>query len=169
MLSTTNINYDPSFKEDIFQLWLAKGRPGGQVLQKLIKNSDNFDPIPAINTLQKWVTEVYKPRAALLDEEIKRQLDEQVVKEKVAMMKRHAELGGKMQDMALQFLEENEDELTGSSAVRLLVEGVRIERQSRGIPEAIENIVEASDEKLMEELHKIMDKAPVEIEAGSED
>ena len=92
------------------------------------------------------------------------EINQRVIAEKVEMLSRHTKLGQEMQDMALDYLKENVDELSSPAAIRLLVEGIRIERESRGVPEALEKISKMSDEQLLSEVKKIVSQSPVIIE-----
>jgi hypothetical protein len=47
--------------------------------------------------------------------------------------------------------------------VRLLVEGVRIERESRGISTTLEKITGLSDEELEKQVRQIVERSPVEL------
>jgi hypothetical protein len=80
------------------------------------------------------------------------------------MLNRHADVGVSMQDMAMQYLEEHKTELGISPAVRLLVAGVEIERESRGIATTVEKITRMSDKDLESEIQKLLEKSPVELQ-----
>jgi hypothetical protein len=58
---------------------------------------------------------------------------------------------------------EKQDELSSNALVRLLIEGIRIERESRGIPQALEKMVNKTDEELLDEIAQLTGGAEVEI------
>ncbi len=121
---------------------------------------------PTEGALREWV-KVWKEQASRLDLEVKAELEKRLVKEKVEMLYRHAELGQKMQKIGIDFLTdpEHEDEITSSTAVRLLVAGVEIERESRGLPETLEKVMKQTDEKLIERIVELSKDELLEIEA----
>jgi hypothetical protein len=62
-----------------------------------------------------------------------------------------------MQDFAIDYLERNKEKINQNSAVRLLIEGIRIERESRGLPTMITKIQDSSDEDLMKQIQNLME------------
>jgi len=150
--------FSSEYKEQIFYLWYNNGKPPEHKLVLLIpENWDKFHRIPTVNGLKFWIDVEFVPRARILDSLIKEKMDTIIVAEKIEMLKRHANIGKNMQEGALKWLEENGNDLMNSSAaVRLLVEGIRIERESVGIPTSLEKIMHLSDEDLQKEVEKIL-------------
>lgn len=101
---------------------------------------------------------------AKLDEEVSRQLSERLIAEKVQMLNAHAAVASEMQNMALTYLRGNPEKLNSNTALRLLVEGVRIERESRGIPRTLEKMSEKSDEDLLAQIEDMLVRAPASME-----
>jgi flagellar motor component MotA len=91
-------------------------------------------------------------------------MEGRLVQEKVEMLRRHTEVGLKMQEMGMKYLEDHKDDLKVPNAVRLLIDGLMTERTSRGIPQMLEKMVNRTDEELLKELQDIVTKAPVTIE-----
>lgn len=117
---------------------------------------DEFARLPSIHTLKLWIDTQFVPRAKELDANVRQEMNEAVTTEKIEMMKRHAKLGVAMQDMAIKFLNDNAEMLNSAAAVRLLVEGVRIERESRGVSTALEKIIHMTDDQLADEVEKLL-------------
>jgi hypothetical protein len=158
-------NFSSQYREKIFYVWYNHGKPGSMSLLPFITpEMDEWERLPSKYSLDVWIEDEFVPRAAQLDSEIKKQLDAQLIAEKVEMLRRHADVGLKMQDMAIEYLNENREELSAPAAVRLLVEGIRIERESRGIPAALDKIRDMSDEKLMEQIKEIVTSSNVTLE-----
>lgn len=135
------------------------------MLMKFIPASlDEWGRIPNWSTVENWLEDFFVPRAEELDTEIKKQLDSMVVAEKVEMLKRHAEVGVQMQNMSIEYLNEHRDEISAPAAVRMLVEGIRIERESRGIPAALDKIRDMNDEELMDEIKQLVTGVGVKLE-----
>jgi len=120
--------------------------------------------IPTTHTLGIWMRgEMFQSQATELDKQVSTELEARLVKEKVEMLTRHADIGVKMQDLAIDYIEHNSDQLSSNAYVRLLIEGIRIERESKGIPQALEKMMSRTDEELLEEVRELTEGAQVEI------
>ena len=123
------------------------------------------DNKPNAATIGGWIrTDRFQDQAEALDNQVRQELESRLVQEKIEMLSRHANLGMEVQDIAIDYIRGHRDELTSNAAVRLLIEGVRIERESKGIPQALEKMINKTDEELLEEVKKLTDGANVEIE-----
>lgn len=162
MTENRSIWYSEEYKTETFYLWYNGGRPSPAKLQMMIPEDWEGD-IPSVSTLKTWIKHNFTPQADKINEQIAKEMEARMVKEKVEMLSRHAELGGKMQDIGLSYIEDNEDKLTSSTAVRMLVAGVQIERDSRGLPQAIEQMIDKSDEDLLEVVMQLVGESQVEI------
>lgn len=154
--------FSPNYKNDIFLIWYQHGKPGSHKLSKLIPG-DEFGDFPTISGLNKWIQEEYVERGHELDGQVNAQIAAKAIAIKIEMLERHANMGEEIQTMAISWLKEHTDELTMNSAVRLLVEGVRIERESRGLPEALEGLANTSDDDLLKQIEKIVIDSPVTL------
>lgn len=165
-------DWTPEFKDWVFVWWMEHNRPSVYVTYKGLPRPNTLDypdefmdkhfKVPTATDLQPWMDE-FKARAGKLDMEARNAIDQTLVEAKVEMLKRHAEIGVNMQDMALDYLEAHRDDLGVGSSVKLLIEGLRIERESKGIPETLRKMSEMSDEKLMNEIKNLFADAPVEL------
>jgi hypothetical protein len=167
------INQPPKpYKEKIFYLWYNKGQPGGKALREILPVSDlddyNLNQLPSVHTLYSWIRDDFIPRAYEMDRKVGDQLDHEMIKQKVEMLKRHAEVGTEMQNLALDHLRMYKDDLDSATAVRLLVRGVEIERDSRTIPKALEMMASKSDEELVAEVKKLIQSGEVVPLEGEE-
>lgn len=150
-------------KEAYFYTWYNNGRPAAPKLHDLLKEKFPDKFIPVESTLDGYLPE-YKRRAMELDAAAHAQIEAAVIAEKVEMLKRHAVTGLRMQDIALEYIDAHRGDMSMPAAVRLLVEGVRIERESRGIPEALERMSRMTDEQLLEEVKQLMTSSSVTLE-----
>ena len=161
----TDRAFPQPYIEKVFRIWYERGKISAKQLLRFIPASlDEWGRIPSHSTVESWLEDFFVPRAKELDDEVKRQLDALVIKEKVEMLKRHAEVGVAMQNMSIEYLNEHRDEISAPAAVRMLVEGIRIERESRGIPAALDKIRDMKDEELMEEIKQLVTGAGVKLE-----
>lgn len=166
-----NRDWSPDYIDWAFTYWYNHGRPPPSRFLSVIPRMQSPEypneflqyhfAVPNLLVLQDWIKNIFEPRASKLDMEARQTVDQALVAEKVEMLKRHAAVGQQMQDIALDFLIEHKDELGSNSAVRLLVEGLRIERESRGIPATLERIGRMSDEKLLEEIQQLIVDSPI--------
>lgn len=150
--------YSEPYKESVFWCWYRSGKPKAWKLHGLIEPTPER-LIPSEATLKKWIENDFVSRAEPLDITVSAVLKEKAVTEKIEMLTRHAEIGNKMQNMAIEYLDEHKDKLNQNTAVRLLIEGIRIERESRGLPTMITQINEVTDEKLMQKIQDLMENA----------
>ena len=152
---TTAAQYNLDYKEAVFYTWYGRGKCSAQILR------GNIDPdfdgrIPTISLLNTWIKNDFVERAKKLDDVVKTQVETQVVTDKVEMLKRHAENAVDMQNIAITYLKEHKDELKPSSAVRLWIDGVEIERKSRGLPSLITETLNSTDEELQKTIMKLL-------------
>ena len=158
----------PELKEEVFYFWYNNRRMSIRKFYEKLQEEYPDEPLPSVNTIQFWIRE-FLPRARDLDLQVHQQLEATVIAEKVEMLKRHAKVGLRMQNLSLDYLEAHADDLTSAGAVRLLVEGIRIERESKGVPEALEKMSKMSDEQLLEEVKKLATSSSVTLERWDAD
>lgn len=155
--------YSDSYKSDLFLLWWKNQKPFSKRLHQMIPEEWDGDK-PTVPTVTAWIREIFVPRADRLDAELKQEMEHRLVQEKVEMLYRHAEVGRKIQEKALDCLDTiDPDKLSASAAVRLLVEGVRIERDSVGLPQALEKMIDADDEDLLNRVQELTKESQAEI------
>ena len=159
-------NFPEEYKNEIFMLWYNHQKPNANNLFTLLPPEKFSGEIPTAGTITMWINTIFKPRAKLLDEQVMAELEGRMVKEKIEMMNRHADVATKMQNIAIKYLERTDiqDKLSPSSAIRLLIEGIQVERESRGLPQAMDKMINKSDEELLKELETIIDQSPARLE-----
>jgi len=152
----TGLNaYDDTYKQSVFWCWYRNGKPASARLHGLIEPTQT-NTIPGEMTLKRWIEE-FRVMAEPIDKQVVEYVSEKAITEKVEMLTRHAQIGQGMQDLALDYLEKNKEKINQNSAVRLLIEGIRIERESRGLPTMITKIQDSSDEDLMKQIQNLME------------
>jgi hypothetical protein len=157
--------FSDSEKEKLFIMWFNADRP---TPTKFYMGLDKYNR-PSVKTLNAWMKESWLPRAEELDKEAMDKVNQQLVAEKVKMFQRHIAIAQKMQNKALDILDATVD-INSNTAVRMLVEGIRIERESIGVPAAFEKYRDMSDEQLIKEFQEMVKKSPSKmITAESED
>jgi hypothetical protein len=154
-------SYSKNYKDKLFNIWYEKGKPGRMRLWNIIPDDDEGYK-PSSSVLDSWIAE-WRERASILDEQVRMQIDAQLIKEKVEMLNRHANTGVKMQDMGLEYLDNHKDELNANTAVRLLVEGINIEQDSRGVGTALKKMMNMDNSELVDEISAILEAGDITI------
>jgi hypothetical protein len=169
-LATTHKS--PSFSQDdvqkAFIIWYNAGKPTMGRFKKLLEeNFPEWEEVPSTYILNRWITEIFTPRAFDMDEEVARSLEVRLIKDKVEMFQRHAKMARDLQNMAIEFLEENG---LGNSrnAVTALVEALKIERESVGMDRLLEKITNKTDEELLNDLKSLVRGPIVSMEANDD-
>lgn len=146
--------FSDSYKDEVFWCWYFNNKPQKNKLIEIIPLNEDGQ-IPAESTIAVWIRQ-FKARAEPLDNKIQEELSRRATAEKLEMLERHAQHGKELQEIAINYLVEHKDELSTNSAVRLWVEGVRVERESRGLPTLITKISEADDDKLTKMIEDLL-------------
>lgn len=157
--------YSNEYVDQIFVLWYSLGKPTPrQLYAKMPPYEAGGNILPEIATVAKWILNDFNERAKILDAQVMEQVNAKMIAEKVEMLNRHAEISTQMQDIATEYLLNHKDDLGVGSAVRLLVAGIEIERESRGIATTVEKITRMSDQDLENEIQKLIERAPTEMQ-----
>ena len=152
--------FSEDYKTEVFMIWYRNSRPNPVYLYGMIPENENGKR-PSRTHLSNWIREDFEVRAIPIDDAVREEMNSRLMQQKIEMLERHAETGLEMQGIALDFIREHKDELTPISAVRLLVEGVKVERGSRGIPQVLEKMMSMSDEDLLKETEKLLLRSPI--------
>jgi len=158
--------YTEGYRDAVFAIWYSAGKPTVRKLKGMLPDPAEFgisSGFPGDNTMVGWVQD-FQERAVSLDEQVSRQMQERLISEKVQMLNAHADIGHEMQQMALDYLREHPEKLNPNAAVRLLVEGVNIERESRGIGKSVMQMIDRSDEDLLKQINELLAFSPAELE-----
>jgi len=162
--SNSGIAFSNHYKEELFLLWYAEGKLPATRFRKIIP-PDIAGNTPSLNTLGHWMTEGsnWRKRADVLDDEVKNQIEAYAIAKKVEMLTRHSDVGKELQEAGANYIREHLDQLKPSTAIRMIVEGVRIEQNSRGIGTAFKEMVEMPDDELTSKIEELIDRSKVEI------
>lgn len=152
-------SFTDEYKNSVFMLWYRAGRINPTALGGIIPPSPEGKK-PTRITLGHWLDE-FRPRADELDEVVKDELDGRLVKEKIEMLNRHADIALEIQEKALEYLRSDDSDLNAASAVRMLIEGVRIEKESRGIPKILSKMASMSDDDLLKKAEALLLRSPI--------
>lgn len=160
--------WSPEEREEYFYFWYNNGRPKPSKFREMFKEKFPDRKLPADTTVDSWIME-YRERAMEMDVVVHQEVEAAVIAEKIEMLKRHAVTAVRMQDVALEYIDSHRGDMSMPAAIRLLVEGVRIERESRGIPQALDKMLKMTDEELIAEVKQLISSSPVSIENNDAD
>lgn len=155
------VSYTNEWKEKVFWIWYESGQVGANKFH--VKLSDLGEETPHINTLNEWINDDWRDRAAELDQQVRDKFSKEVIETKVEMLRRHSQVGKELQDIGLDWLRENQDALTPSAVVRLIKDGYEIERASVGVPEALTKMLSVSDEELKKQIEAALTGEDLEL------
>lgn len=147
-------HFSDDYRLSVFKLWYNNGKPTGDVLYELIPEQENLRSKPSVHTLRWWVNSHFVPKAAELDEELLDNLSKELIANKLEMLARHAQIAEQMIGLGLEYFEDHPIERE-NTALNLLVKGIEIERESRGITTR-EKIETMSDSQLMKEIESLV-------------
>lgn len=163
----TSSHFSPEYHDDVFRIWYSAGKPNSSQLYQMIPENPDGNK-PSHTSLRDWVRNEFMEKAMEMDQEVVDALQEKLIQSKVEMMERHVDLSRKMQEVGFKVLDDDPDNISVGNAVRLIIEGVRIERESNGIPDMLRKMALMTDEQVIKTIEQLASKSPVEYEALEE-
>ena len=151
-------NYTKTYRQNCFNAWYSKGRLG---LDSFVKemDEDEYGRTPSLAIVMNWRHEdSWDVHADDLDAKAEAIVDDELVNHRVLMLKQMASKGKELQKMGIEWIRENKFD-TSSSAVSAIFKGAELERTSRGISERLVKMLKMSDETLLLEAQKLLEKA----------
>lgn len=153
------VEYTEEYKEICFQSWYRAGRPSGynQIREAIPK--DKYGRKPVKSMIDAWRQNLmWDFRADDLDAKALAIVDNDLVMQKVEMLRRQATNAKKWQDKSLEFLEKEGFD-SSASAVNAYFRGSEEERLTRGIGDMIVKMSKMSDADLKDEIIKRLQRA----------
>lgn len=154
----TTIAYSEGYIEKCFVAWYSAGCPARD-RYALIFQPDELGRTPEIHAIQRWIERYHwRDRADALNLEVAKQIEKRAVEIRVEMLNRQAEIGKKLQEKGMKFLDTTEFSKAGE-ALKAVIAGADLERSSRGLPDSILNVAKMKDEELSSVLKRLINKA----------
>lgn len=150
--------YTDQYKEACFQAWYAAGKP--TLVQKLLEAlpEDEYGRKPHQDVVRRWRNaDNWDLRADGLDAKVNRQLEDTLVAQKVDMLKKQAQRARQLQEDGMEYLTENGFD-SSSSALTAIFKGAELERSSLGLSDAIMKLAKLSNDELMAETQKLLQR-----------
>jgi len=168
---TVSSHFSQDYKIYVFSTWYANGKPFPKKLHSMLEKPEpESNKYPQPSTLKKWIDNEFIAQAIFLDEQIAQELEKRLVSEKIEMLARHAVIGKKMQEEAWIYFDGKRDDEglldlgNARTAITLLVEGLKTERESRGTPVISEKFSRLTDEELVGKLKEYIADTPEVID-----
>lgn len=153
MAKDISISYSEDYKSTLFLAWYRGNRP--KDVGKIIV-SDERGETPARDTVLSWMRkENWGYRADTLDAEVKRRVENEAIYEKVEMLKRQADYGKQLQILGFEFFVANGIEKE-ATALQMIKIGAELEKNTRGLPQALEKIANMDNIALSDMASKML-------------
>jgi hypothetical protein len=151
--------FPETYRETVFMVWYSKGKPRPKVLWNMIEPDPMLGAKPSSTVLSEWLKN-FREKASSLDTKVAEEVNTKLVADKVAMLERHASVAREMQETGLEYLKTHD--LGGArNAITMVVEGLRIERESVGAPRIAQRVLDMSDDELVQELRVLVKETTV--------
>lgn len=158
--------YTEQYKESCFQAWYAGGRPtlASKIFE--ILPYDEYDRQPSMDIMRKWRNEgEWDLRADEMDSKANRIVEDELIGQRVEMLKQQAKRARMMQEKGAEYLEDNGFD-SSSSAVQAIVKGAEMERSSLGLSDAMLKLARLTNDELQEETRKMLENFVNSGESG---
>jgi hypothetical protein len=135
-----------------YMLWYNAGKPSAEALHRSLEPDPQSGIRPTVSVIRGWIRDSFIPMALEMDEQVIDTVSQAMINQRIEMLDRHAQVARRMQEMALEFLEENG---LGSSknALVALINGIKMEHDARIVPtDFMAKLGAMSDDKLLDEL-----------------
>lgn len=160
-------NFPDDYRAVCYTIWYQNSKPTAKNLHEIIPVDERSGKKPNVQVLDGWIKESFAEAAIVTDEKAMDMLHKDSAALKVEMLERHAGLGRKMQDIAVEYFETHGIEtLKARDAINMLVAGIKVERESR-FPEekAFSKLAEMDDKQLMAELENMAKTVILDVES----
>ena len=148
--------YSEHYKQDCRKAWYMAGRPDSRREIEKIAPKDSLGRTASDMTLSIWRNEMmWDAWADTLDAKAEAIVDDELVNERVLMLKRQASWGKEMGDKGIDYIREKGID-SSTSAISAIVKGTEMERTSRGISERLINLLKLSDDELTREAVQLL-------------
>lgn len=159
----TKTEFTEDYKMKIFMLWYNSGKPSSDALYSLIISNDIKEgfsgEIPSKTTVSGWVKKLFEAKATFLDLKANEAIEKQMISTKIEMLQEHAKLAQELHTMGMTYLRDN-GLGNARNALSAVIDGIRIERESRGTEKLIE-LDKLSDKDLLAEFARLIEGSEI--------
>lgn len=152
--------YTSHYQETCFEVWYSSGRPKFTILLENIP-VDEYGRKPQIFVLRSWRDDLgWDIRADELDAKVSVAADNDLVRQRVLMLKEQAAKARQLQKLGMEYLEEEGFD-SAASAVSAIIKGANLERAARGVSEFMEKMIQMDDKSLTTEVQALLERANI--------
>jgi len=155
--------FSDDYREQVFFLWHELEHS----LKALEEKLPSYEGVkPSILTVRAWIdTYNWRERSDALTAQLSVARENTYIEERAKVIKENLAVGDLLVQEGMDFLKNNKIE-KAQDAIRALDLGVRIRQSLAGAPEWLEKIKNASDDKLIEDLNKLINKKDDDVIDG---
>jgi len=155
----TSVAYSEHYKTVCKAFWYSLGRPDKMAQFAKDVPPDEFGRKVGYETLKAWRQEfLWDAWADSLDAEAEKVVEDELVNQRIIMLRKQSALGAELQIKAIEHLRSSGFD-TSASAVSAIKLGVDIERTSKGISDRLVRLTKMTDEELSGEAQKLLERA----------
>lgn len=152
------IPYTEEYKHKCFQAWFAAGRPSRPISILKVIPEDETGRKPNKSILSGWRRDMqWDMKGEDLFSKAIEIANTGLIAKKAEMLERQAQTGFDLQNEGLKYLKEEGFD-SASSAVSAVFKGAVMERESRGLSEALLKIAKMTDEEIKKEIAGLIQK-----------
>jgi hypothetical protein len=154
-------SFPDTYREGLFLMWYEMGCPALKLFYEKVPPADDGRTATEY-TVREWFKKYqWKERASRLNTEVAKIVEAKAVEERVQMLNRQAEYGLQLQEMGIKYLEEH-DLNNDKSAITAIIRGAELERNSRGLPDALQKVAKMQDSTLEITVRKLLSRMPTD-------
>jgi len=158
------LQYSKDYIETVFYRWYENDRKMSGLMELIPETEDGRKP--GTQTINDWEKQYgWQERADDLDAQTSLALDETVVEKRKKMFEKHAEIGSKLLEKAMEYLKDDFEFSRVEDVIKAISLGRDLERQSIGASDTISKIHQMTDEQLQKELKKLIPDKENSLEA----
>ena len=160
-VTTRQDGWSEEYKFKIFNLWYTSGKPGPAMFVKMVDEPDpKNNQIPNQYILQNWIYRDFVEMAAPIDDDVSESLQKMMVADKLKVLEYQAGMARELYDMGMNFLREKG---LGNSrtALTAVVQGMQIERETKGAPQIMGQIEKLNDQELLNVFMELAEESEV--------
>jgi len=148
-------DYTEKYIDQCFYIWYDGDRAVGNGLIDRLPETDDGKK-PGVFTVKRWVEEKgWIERADALDATVSVRIEEEVIDKRVAMYKRHAEIGEFEVEAGFEYLKAHGIKKE-ETALRAITDGTELQRKSVGVEDVLRKISSMTPDQLDNELRKLL-------------
>ena len=160
--------YSTDYINQVFYVWYSMGRPGIPALMPFVPEN-NMGLTPTGATISAWRRNYgWVEQADRMDNEVREIVEQQYILPKAKMLSKHAEIGRKLWERGMEYLDKFEIK-NANAAIRAIEVGVAMERDSTNLEKLMDEVSRMDDGKLVRRLDNMFSKVKMNVDTAEEE